>query len=172
MRLVTIVLVVAALAAGLTALLAKAWLDRQAEGQLHPDAAALVEVLVAAREVAPGTVLAADDLRYDGWPASAVTPRLLVHRPDDDPKAKFLGQVVRRPLAEGEPFSPAATFRQDSAGVLAGLLAPGMRAVSIAITNPSARHAPTDNAHEEGRRRLPDHQAHEVERSFGVVGGG
>ena len=36
MRLVTVVLVVAALAAGLTALLAKVWLDRQAAGRARP----------------------------------------------------------------------------------------------------------------------------------------
>ncbi len=138
MRLVTVVLVVAALAAGLTALLAKVWLDRQAAGRARPEAPALVEVLVAAREIPAGVALAAADLRYDGWPAAAVTPRLLVRRAGDDPKAQFIGQTVRRPLAEGEPFSAAATFRPDGSGVLAGLLMPGMRAVSIAITNSSA----------------------------------
>lgn len=138
MRPIAIVLVVAALAAGLTAFLAKAWLDRQTAGQPAQAVAAVTEVLVAAREISPGTVLGGDDLRYEAWPASAITPRLTVRRPGEDAKAQALGLVARRGLAEGEPFTVAATFRQDSAGVLAGVLTPGMRAVSIAITNASA----------------------------------
>ncbi|CAA7616837.1 Flp pilus assembly protein CpaB [Magnetospirillum sp. SS-4] len=138
MRPIAIVLVVAALAAGLTAFLAKSWLDRQSAGPAAQAQAAMAEVLVAAREISPGTVLGADDLRYESWPSTAVTPRLMIRRDGDDPKAQALGLVARRALAEGEPFAIAATFRQDSAGVLAGVLTPGMRAVSVAITNASA----------------------------------
>jgi pilus assembly protein CpaB len=138
MRPIAIILVVAALAAGLTAFLAKAWLDRQVADQPVGAAVVTAEVLVAAREIAPGTVLGGDDLRYEAWPSSAVTPRLTIRRSGDDPKAQALGLVARRVLAEGEPFTVAATFRQDAAGVMAGVLGPGMRAMSIAITNVSA----------------------------------
>jgi pilus assembly protein CpaB len=138
MRPVVIVLAVAALVAGLTGFLAKLWLDRQAS--VHPTAeqAAVTEVLVTAREVPAGTVISGSDLRFESWPNALITPRLMVRRQGEDPKARAVGQVARRALAEGEPFTLAATFRQDSAGVLAGLLASGMRAVSIAITNPTA----------------------------------
>ena len=137
MRPITIVLVVAALAAGLTGLLAKAWLDRQAvpASEARP---AVTEVLVTARAVDAGAVISSDDLRYESWPNSVITPRLVLRHPGEDPKAQLVGQVARRALTEGEPFTSAATFRQDSAGILAGILAPGMRAVSIAITNSSA----------------------------------
>ncbi|WP_161539683.1 Flp pilus assembly protein CpaB [Paramagnetospirillum kuznetsovii] len=132
-----IVLAVAAFAALLTGFLAKMWLDRQA--QVRPAAeAAVTEVLVTAHDIAPGTVMSASDLRYEPWPNAVVTPRLMVRRPGEDLKAQVVGQVARRALAEGEPFSMAATFRAESAGVLAGILGPGMRAVSIAITNPTA----------------------------------
>jgi len=138
MRPVFIVLVVAALAAGLTAFLAKSWLEGQATGAARQEAPATAEILVAARDVAAGTVLQADDLRYDKWPVEAVSPRLVVRTGGEDAKAAFLGQMVRQSLFEGLPFSPAAIFRTDTVGVMAGLLAPGMRAVSISITNPSA----------------------------------
>ena len=137
MRPITIVLVVAALAVGLTGILAKAWLDQQAApvAEARP---AVTDVLVTARAVEAGTVISADDLRYEPWPNSVITPRLVVRHGGEDPKAQLIGQVARRALTEGEPFTSAATFRQDSAGILAGLLAPGMRAISIAISNPSA----------------------------------
>jgi pilus assembly protein CpaB len=136
MRPVAIILVVvAALAAVLTGFLAKRWL----EGQVRPipDAPQLVEVLVAAREVPAGSTLASGDLRYDPWPPSATTSRLLSRQNGDDPKARFLGQVSRRALVEGEPFAETVVVRHDVAGVLAAMLAPGMRAVSIAITTAS-----------------------------------
>jgi pilus assembly protein CpaB len=135
MRPVAIVLVVVAvLAAVLTGFLAKRWL----EGQTRPvtEASHLVEVLVAAREVPAGTALASGDLRYDPWPSGAAVGRL-VRQGGDDPKAKFLGQVTRRALMDGEPFAETVVVRQDAAGVLAAMLAPGMRAVSVAITTAS-----------------------------------
>ncbi|TAN79132.1 MAG: Flp pilus assembly protein CpaB [Magnetospirillum sp.] len=138
MRPIAIVLVVAALAAGLTGILAKAWLDRQVAVAPTAETLAVSEVLVTAREVMAGSVISSDDLRYESWPNSVVTPRLVIRRPGEDPRAQLIGQVTRRTLTEGEPFTAAATFRQDSAGILAGILAPGMRAISIAITDPSA----------------------------------
>lgn len=139
MRPIVIIVVVAALAAGGTAMLAKSWLDRQeARRAKAADEPAVVEILVIGRDVPSGATLAADDLRYESWPKAAVAPRLVVRRPGEDSKAAFVGMIARRPLVEGEPVSAATTFRPEASGVLAGLLAPGMRAVSIAITNPSA----------------------------------
>jgi pilus assembly protein CpaB len=139
MRPIAIVLVVVAVfAAGLTAFLAKRWLDTQAMRRAQVDQAALTEVLVAAREMPAGTVLQGDDLRWERWPEAAINPRLVTRTGGDDTRAQYVGQVTRRVLAEGEPFTPAATFRPETAGVLAGLLAPGMRAVSIGVTSASA----------------------------------
>ncbi|CAA7611462.1 Flp pilus assembly protein CpaB [Candidatus Terasakiella magnetica] len=138
MRPIAIILVVAALAAGLTAFLAKSWLDRQTTRQVRAEQPDAAEVLVVARDVVAGTTLQSDDLRYEKWPNSAISARMIVRRGAEDPKAGFMGVVARRALAEGEPFSAAATFKTETSGVLAGLLTPGMRAVSIAISNPTA----------------------------------
>lgn len=138
MRPAVLVMVIAVFAAILTAMLARSWLERQVPAPVMTQDQPMTEILVVTRDVPSGAVLQSDDLRYEKWPDQAITPRLIVRQPDSDPKAQYLGQVARRPLAEGEPLSPAALFRTDASGVLAGLLTPGMRAVSIAITNPSA----------------------------------
>ncbi|BAE52544.1 Flp pilus assembly protein CpaB [Paramagnetospirillum magneticum] len=139
MRPIVIIVVVAALAAGGTAMLAKSWLDRQeARRAKAADEPATVEILIINRDVPSGAALAGDDLRYESWPKAAVSPRLVTRKPGEDSKAAFVGMIARRPLAEGEPVSAATTFRPEASGVMAGLLAPGMRAISIAITNPTA----------------------------------
>lgn len=137
MRPLAIVLViVAVLAAGFTALLAKRWTDTQ--GAARPTVATdSVEVLVMARDVATGSALSDADLRYENWPA-ANAGRFMTRKDGDDPKTRAIGAVARRPLSEGEPFTPSATFTRDGSGILAGMLAPGMRAVSVAISNASA----------------------------------
>ena len=138
MRPIAIIIVVAALAAGITAMLANAWLNRQEARRAKADEPAVAEILVISRDVASGAALVSDDLRYESWPSAAVTPRLVVRKPGEDAKSAFVGMIARRSLTEGEPVSASTTFRPDASGVLAGLLAPGKRAMSIAITNPTA----------------------------------
>lgn len=130
-----ILVVVAVIAAGLVAFLAKRWVDAE---QARQGGSRVVEVLVAAHDVQAGAVLQAGDLRYDKWPASVVTPRLATTAGGVDPKPGFVGTVARFALAEGEPVTQAAVFKQEGAGLLAAMLGPGMRAASVAITNPSA----------------------------------
>lgn len=134
---VIILMVVAVLTAGLTAFLAKRWTDTQTTAQATRVATDSVEVLVLARDVATGATLGDADLRYERWPVASGA-RFQTRKDGDDPKARAIGQVARRPLAEGEPFAVSATFAKDGTGILAGLLSPGMRAVSISISNASA----------------------------------
>lgn len=138
MRPGVLVMAIAIVAALVTALLAKTWVDRQMVKPVAVQSQAMLEVLVVARDVTSGSVLQSDDLKYEKWPQTSLTPRLIVRQAGSDPKAQYLGQIARRPLSEGEPLSQEALFRADASGVLAGMLSPGMRAVSISITNPSA----------------------------------
>ncbi len=133
---VALVAVVAVVAALATAFLAQRWVAGQSARPVAVEKPATAEVLVVAREVAPGVALVDDDLRYETWPA-ATAERFLVRRAGEDPKAKHLGAVPRRALTEGEPFQESAVTRTD-AGLLAVVLEPGMRAASVAITNASA----------------------------------
>ncbi|CAA7625883.1 Flp pilus assembly protein CpaB [Magnetospirillum sp. UT-4] len=133
---VIVLMAVAVAAASATAFLAQRWVSTQAARPVATQAAPVAEVLVVAREVAAGTALAEADLRYEPWPANAAQ-RFVARKPGEDPRAQMVGLVTRRALAEGEPFTQAAAAKPD-AGLLAGLLAPGMRAVSVAISNASA----------------------------------
>lgn len=132
---VVIMAAVAVLAALATAFLAQRWVAGQAARPVAAQPAATAEVLVVARDVPAGATLSSDDLRYDTWPASVA--QNFIARKGDDPKAQFLGMVPRRPLVEGEPFPTSAVTKLDG-GLLAVILEPGMRAVSVAITNASA----------------------------------
>ena len=133
---VAILAVVAVLAAVTTAFLAQRWVADQAARPVSATPAPTAEVLVVARDVAAGSTLADDDLRYESWP-TATAERFIARRGDDDPKARYLGMVPRRPLTAGEPLTEAAVTK-PAAGLLAVLLEPGMRAASVAISNASA----------------------------------
>jgi pilus assembly protein CpaB len=136
MRPIAVVLiVVAVIASGLAAFLAQHWM---AASTVHEEGPAAVEVLVAGHDIPAGAVLQAGDLRLDKWPQSAVNPRLVTRSGGQDPVPGFVGRVARFAMAEGEPVTQDSVFKQDASGVLAGMLGPGMRAVSVAISNPSA----------------------------------
>ncbi|MBF0324603.1 MAG: Flp pilus assembly protein CpaB [Alphaproteobacteria bacterium] len=136
MRPVTLFLVVFALAvAGLTAFLAKRFLDQNnrpvaAERVLEP----AKSVLVTARDVVAGTALASADVKWQSWPVDGDDTRFLVKAEGSaDPLAAAIGQHVRRPLAAGEPIRRELLFKPGQAGVMAGMLTPGARAVAISI---------------------------------------
>jgi pilus assembly protein CpaB len=138
MRPIAIVLiVVATLIAGLAAALMNRFLSDQAA---KPVAASKVaettidEVLVAAADIPAGVIIKNDDLRYVLWPVNDGNTRLVRRGSGDDPKAGFAGAIARRRLMAGEPMTAEVVFRQDEAGVLAGLLSPGMRAMSVPVT--------------------------------------
>ncbi|MBW7850082.1 MAG: Flp pilus assembly protein CpaB [Rhodospirillales bacterium] len=133
-----IILVVAALGiAGTAAFMVKRYLDGQAAQTVQPAEPSLAteQVLVVSRDIGAGAVLIEDDLRYEEWPKAVVDRRFVV-RPGvgEDPKRQFVGATARRALAAGEPITGNAVFRQDEAGFMSGMLSPGMRAVSIALT--------------------------------------
>ncbi|MBF0560773.1 MAG: Flp pilus assembly protein CpaB [Alphaproteobacteria bacterium] len=132
-----VLLIIAVLAAGATAMLSKLWLDKQSIA-LQNGVPQAIEVMVAARTMATGNTVQSDDLRYDRWPASLFSPHLIVRKGTEDGRAAFAGQIVRRLLREGEPFTAEATAKRDNVGLMAAMLTPGMRAMSIAISNPSA----------------------------------
>jgi pilus assembly protein CpaB len=142
MRPIAIIIIVFALIiAGLTAVLMNRFLTTQVAQPVPPPPkvieTAIEDVLVAAVDIAQGTVLKADDLRYAPWPVSSDNSRLIRRGSGDDPKAGFVGTILRRPLVAGEPLAADSVFRQDEAGVLAGLLSPGMRAISVPVTSTS-----------------------------------
>jgi pilus assembly protein CpaB len=94
----------------------------------------IAEIIVAAKDLKMGDILKADDIRYVAWPAAAMDARYVRREKDREAKDGFVGAIARRPLFAGEPMTPEIVYRRIDAGVMAGLLSPGMRAVSIPVT--------------------------------------
>jgi len=100
-------------------------------------------VLVAARDIAPGTVLSPDDIRWEPWPDTLIDERFIVQpaqvenqAPGQDPQQEFLDRIAKRSIMAGEPMSREMVIKQGDSGVTAANLAKGMRAVTINVTPP------------------------------------
>jgi pilus assembly protein CpaB len=94
----------------------------------------LVEILVAASDIKVGDAANAGNLRYAAWPSAAIDTRYMRHENGQDPLAQLTGSIARQPLFAGQPVTAGALFRRGEAGVLAGVLEPGMRAVAIPVS--------------------------------------
>jgi pilus assembly protein CpaB len=134
-----IVLLIAVIAAGGTAMYARSWI----EGQQHDIGAIAApapvqkhEVLVANSDLAAGIFVKPQHLRWQQWPTDDV-PATYVLR-GVRTKEEMVGAVVRSRIATGEPLTDGAVVKPGDRGFLAAVLNPGMRAVSVPITPTSA----------------------------------
>ncbi len=131
-----LVLMVALAVAGVTALYARRWIESRdrlepPQAVAQPDPLPTTAVLVAARPLAVGRFVSAEDLRWQPWPPEAVLDSF-IEQGEMEPDS-FVGAVVRRPLAAGQPIDPEALVRPEERGFLAVVLEPGMRAVTIPV---------------------------------------
>jgi pilus assembly protein CpaB len=134
-----IVLLIAVVAAGGTAMYARSWIEGQ-----QPNIAAVAapapedkhEVLVADLDLPAGSFVKPQHLRWQRWPTDDVPETYVLKgvRPDDE----MIGAVVRSRIATGEPITDGAVVKPGDRGFLAAVLNPGMRAVSVPITPTSA----------------------------------
>lgn len=136
MRPLTIVLIVVALAvAGLTTFLVNRYLQSQVAPSTAEDqrpGIAAVEVLVAERDLAAGTILKYEDMAWRAWPEDGVGKNYIL-ADEEDVDEELVGFVVKRGIGQGEPITADKVFKRSEAGFLAGAVSPGMRAVSIAV---------------------------------------
>ncbi len=95
------------------------------------------EVLVANANLQPGQALTADQVRWQKWPSSSVDASFITHGSAGDIEAVVKDAVVRSPLLSGQPVTNVAIVHGDAGGLMAAMLNPGMRAISIAI-NPDS----------------------------------
>jgi pilus assembly protein CpaB len=130
-----IVLGLALVAAGGAALLVRGMLGGGTP-KAHANTAPVVpmsEVLVASTNLAPGQQLTVDEVRWEKWPTTSVDSSFITHQAAGSEEAAVKGVVVRSPIVAGQPIANGAVVHGDSAGILAAILTPGMRAVSITI---------------------------------------
>ncbi len=137
MRARTLLLVLLALMlAGGTAILARAWLAAQRTAELEASPLALPapakSVLVARLGVQRGQILKSDDLVWQVWPEGTLDKSyvLLGTRTPES----FAGWVARNPISAGEPMTESKIIAPGNRGFLAAVLRPGMRAVSVPVT--------------------------------------
>lgn len=137
-----LVLLLALVAAGATAIYARSWIEGQQSNAVAAPAPRveeeIVEILVADTSVAAGTFLKPQHLRWQRWPTDDV-PETYILKEVDGPEARgeMVGAVVRRGIPEGEPITTGGVVKPGDRGFLAAVLQPGMRAVSLPI-NPTS----------------------------------
>ncbi len=112
-------------------------------GSATPQAAAMVaaeptgpEVLVATRTLPVGTIIGPDTFRYQPWPKDLVGSAYFIK--GETPPQNLTGTVVRYPITAGQPITQGALIKPGDRGFLAAALAPGMRAVTIAVSAQSS----------------------------------
>lgn len=100
-----------------------------------------IKVLIATRDMRPGEVLKAENMAWQVWVEEALNKQFVVVDAEEQESAKikdFEGGIVRRSIIEGEPLLASKIFKSDKPAFLAGVLSPGMRAVSFTTTEKSA----------------------------------
>jgi pilus assembly protein CpaB len=136
-----IVLLIALVVAGGTAMFARSWVAGQ---QANVTVAAPAPqqdfhaVLVAESDLPAGTFVKPQHLRWQQWPTDDVPETYVVKGQRSD--AEMVGAVVRSRIAAGEPITDGAVVKPGDRGFLAAVLSPGMRAVSIPV-NATSSHS-------------------------------
>lgn len=126
--------VLALLVAFGTAHMARSWLAGQ-RAALEAQSKAKktgTYILVAARDLATGSFVRVEDLRWQSWPDNDVHDTYL-HQ-DKDKLESLAGAVVRQHIAAGTPVTLGQVIKPGDRGFLAAVLNPGMRAVSVPVT--------------------------------------
>ena len=92
------------------------------------------KVLVARKALPVGTIIDAESLAYQAWPAELVQGAYYTEGSPDGNVAKMIGTVVRNPVTAGQPITKGALVGPNDRGFLAAALGPGMRAVTVPVS--------------------------------------
>jgi len=134
MSMTRILILVAALgAAGLAAFLARGLIGGQSNATAATNVE-LTEIMVAAKSIEVGAKIMPGDLKWQGWPKSAMDASFVSK--DSQPQAledANEGTVARVPLTTGEPVTSQKVIKADGAGFMAAVLTPGKRAVGVKL---------------------------------------
>jgi pilus assembly protein CpaB len=130
-----LLIVVALITAGSTAMLARSWLHHRSDApssEVHraPEEP-VTRVLVAGKDLATGTLLKPGDVVWQTWPKEGVHEAFLIEGKDSEKDLE--GAVVRSRMFKGEPVQKARVVQPGDQGFLAATLAPGKRAVSVPV---------------------------------------
>lgn len=93
-----------------------------------------VDVLVAASNLRLGSRISEESVRWQQWPAEALTPSLISRDLRAEAISEISRDIVRSPMVAGEPINEGKLVKAGKSGVMAALLKPGMRAVTTRIS--------------------------------------
>ena len=93
-----------------------------------------VDILVAKADINMGQVVAAGDIQWQIWPASAGSSYFVRRKDRPDAIEQLTGSIARSPFVAGEPIREAKLIKANGSGFMAALLPSGMRAVSTEIS--------------------------------------
>ncbi len=95
------------------------------------------KVLVARKALPVGTLIDAESLTYQAWPKELVQNAYYTDGSPDSDMQKLIGTVVRNPITAGQPLTKGSLVGPNDRGFLAAALGPGMRAVTVPVSNTS-----------------------------------
>ena len=93
------------------------------------------KVLVARKALPVGTIIDAESLAFQAWPKELVQNAYYTEGAPDADVTKLIGTVVRNPVTAGQPLTKGALVGPNDRGFLAAALGPGMRAVTVPVSN-------------------------------------
>ena len=93
-----------------------------------------VDVLIAGVDIGMGHTLAAQEMRWQTWPAAAAGANFI--RKESRPEAleELSGSIVRQAFSAGEPIREGKLIKGKASGYMAAILPAGMRAISTEIS--------------------------------------
>src|SRR5271154_4388165 len=99
------------------------------------------DVLVAARDIAFGSVIDTRDMRWQNWPQNGVPPGVIRRAVMPDAIAELKGSLPRNDVGPGEPLYQERLIQPGKASFMAAILPAGTRAVAINIDSGGATTA-------------------------------
>ncbi|MCL6739949.1 Flp pilus assembly protein CpaB [Sphingomonas sp. RB56-2] len=93
------------------------------------------KVLVARKALPVGTIIDAESLTFQAWPKELVQNAYYTEGAPEADVQKLLGTVVRNPITAGQPLTKGALVGPNDRGFLAAALGPGMRAITVPVSN-------------------------------------
>ena len=132
MKSARLIVLVIALAAGVLA-----WMMARNLGSSDEQAPVVVQeqldldqVLVAAKDLGPGSILSEEDLRWQRWPLEGVGAGMITRSARNGAPADLVGSVTRSSFSAGEPIRETKLAKAGRGGYLSAILPSGKRAVA------------------------------------------
>ncbi|MEE8393549.1 MAG: Flp pilus assembly protein CpaB [Rhodospirillales bacterium] len=95
------------------------------------------KVLVAKKSLKIGEKVIAGAIGWQEWAEEALNPEFVVVEEEEQEGERikeFVGSIVRHTITQNEPILTNKLFKRDAPGFMAGMLGPGMRAVSVSVS--------------------------------------